>query len=187
METLKLTLQKFSNEMDETALNQFISQWTIRKKIKRFGYLTREGKIEDTLYFILKGTFQTYVLSEEKACEMFGYPTDFYCSYASFLSQKPSLNNIQALTDAEVIGISRKKFYDCILNNWHFERVWRLQTEKILLGRINREILLRLKSKERINQFLTTNPRTFQLIPHKYIASYLNMSPENFSRILRSL
>ena len=68
------------------------------------------------------------------------------------------------------------------------ERHWRQMTEQALLGRIEREIDLVTNSpKERINRLLQRSPHIFQLFPHKYIASYLRMTPETLSRMLRQM
>ncbi len=50
-----------------------------------------------------------------------------------------------------------------------------------------REIdLLTQSPQERIERIRKRSPQVFQEIPHKYIASYLRMSPETLSRLLNS-
>jgi len=59
-------------------------------------------------------------------------------------------------------------------------------TEQALLGRIEREIdLVTYSPKERLDRLFNRSPHLFQLFPHKYIASYLRMTPETLSRMLR--
>ena len=40
--------------------------------------------------------------------------------------------------------------------------------------------------RQRLQRVLGRSPRLFQEVPHKYIASYLRMSPETLSRLLNS-
>jgi hypothetical protein len=42
---------------------------------------------------------------------------------------------------------------------------------------------LRLSSSERFVNFIRSNADLLQRIPQKYLASYLNMKPETFSRL----
>ena len=61
-------------------------------------------------------------------------------------------------------------------------------TERALLGRIEREIdLLTPSPKERYARLLKRSPHVFQLFPHKYIASYLRMTPETLSRLKKEI
>jgi len=92
---------------------------------------------------------------------------------------------VQALTKALVIGISRANFYKCILNNRSLENAWRVQTERLFFYRVRRQLLLRLPAKEKIEQLLQLNPTIFDCFPKKYIASYLRMTPETFSRLYK--
>jgi CRP-like cAMP-binding protein len=42
---------------------------------------------------------------------------------------------------------------------------------------------MRLDTRERFLQFVERNPELVQRVPQKYLASYLNMKPETFSRL----
>ncbi|MCE2734433.1 MAG: hypothetical protein LW821_13820 [Flammeovirgaceae bacterium] len=69
-------------------------------------------------------------------------------------------------------------------NNISIERAWRILQEKALLGKIERETeLLTFTPEQRVNRLLQRSPHLFQIIPRKYIASYLRMTPETLSRL----
>jgi len=168
-------------------IQPLLHQWTIQKTIKRFDFLIQKGTRASHLYFITKGTLRIYYISNNTEISVgFGYPNTLICSYPSFVSNKPSDYYIQALTDTQLIGISRIDFYACIHKNWNLERHWREMTEQALLGRIEREIdLVTYAPQDRLDRLLNRSPHLFQLFPHKYIASYLRMTPETLSRMLR--
>jgi hypothetical protein len=42
---------------------------------------------------------------------------------------------------------------------------------------------MRLETRERFIRFVEKNPGLMQRVPQKYLASYLNMKPETFSRL----
>lgn len=170
-------------------IQNLLGKWTIKKQVKRFDFLIQKGVKESHLYFITKGTLRIYCVSKDtEICVGFGYPNTLICSYPSFVSNRPSDYYIQALTDTQLIGISRTDFYDCIHQSWNLERHWREMTEQALLGRIEREIdLVTYAPTERLERLFQRSPHLFQLFPNKYIASYLRMTPETLSRMLRKM
>ena len=171
----------------ESEVQTLLNKWTVKKQVKRFDFLIQKGIRASHLYFITQGTLRIYHVSKEtETCVGFGYPNTLICSYPSFVSNLPSDYYIQALTDTQLIGITRTDFYECIHKSWNLERHWRQMTEQALLGRIEREIdLVTYSPNERLERLLNRSPHIFQLFPHKYIASYLRMTPETLSRMLR--
>ena len=110
------------------------------------------------------------------------------CSYPSFILNQPATYYIQAITPCELIGIPRAHFYDVMEKHILIERAWRKITEMAILGKIEREIdLISYTPEERFLRLWNRSPHLFQLIPQKYIASYLRMKPETFSRIIQKV
>ena len=103
---------------------------------------------------------------------------------ASFISQKPSIEFIQAIDDTEVLSISHSDFYK--LNN-EMEN-WRIFYQKILemaYSFQNRKIkmLVTLTAKQRYEQVLKETPAFIQRLSNKVLASYLDMREETLSRL----
>jgi len=171
--------------LDDGVWTELVAQWHKEKILKRNEFLDEPGKIEDTLYFVKSGAMRLYYpMEEEEICVGFAYPPSLICSYPSFISQQPSAYFIQALRETELMGISRKDFYNLMLHNISIERAWRILQEKALLGKIERETeLLTFTPEQRVNRLLQRSPHLFQIIPRKYIASYLRMTPETLSRL----
>jgi CRP-like cAMP-binding protein len=174
-----------ANAINEDDWQQCLKLWNKEKKLKRHEYLDEPGKTEDSLYYVKSGAMRLYYpKDDEEICVGFAYPPSLICSYPSFINQQPSVYYIQALRETEVVGISREDFYTIMLSNVSIERAWRILQEKALLGKIERETeLLTFSPEQRLNRLLQRSPQLFQIIPKKYIASYLRMTPETLSRL----
>ena len=68
------------------------------------------------------------------------------------------------------------------------ERLFRKITEVILGGVLNRHMELQsLTIEQRYLQFCKRSPHLLQLVPHKYLASYLGIDATNFSKLYNSV
>ncbi|MCB9291505.1 MAG: Crp/Fnr family transcriptional regulator [Lewinellaceae bacterium] len=186
MTTLARYLQEqlqFTAE-ETTAL---LTHWRKPRSLRRGDFLTRMGQVEQHLYFILEGTLIIfYEIEENEQVVGFGYADTMICSFPSFIRNLPSDYYIQALGPTELLGIARTDFYRILEQYPRLETNWRRMVEEALLGRIEREIdLLTVSPRERIQRLLNRSPHIFQLIPNKYIASYLRMTPETLSRNMK--
>jgi CRP-like cAMP-binding protein len=162
-----------------------LCDWNVEKKLKRNGYLIEKGQVENHIYFVKKGALRIFFNNgSEEICVGFAYDNTLICCYPSFVKNEPSYYYIQALSDCELAGIQRKKFYKLLESSIKFERTWHHLTEQTLIGLMERDVHIHsLTPQERYERMLKRSPHIFQFIPRKYIASYLRMSPEILSRI----
>src|SRR6478752_9850298 len=81
--------------------------------IKKDGYLIKEGQTCQSLCFLNHGSFRHYFVQEngEEATLNLFIETDWLFEYKSFITQKPSQNVIQAVTDSEVFSLSIWDFH----------------------------------------------------------------------------
>ena len=167
--------------------NALLRHWQKPRSLKRGEFLTRKGQVEQHLYYILEGTVVIfYDIEENEQVVGFGYADTLICSFPSFIRNRPSDYYIQALGATELVGITHTDFYCLLEQHPRLESTWRQMVEEALLGRIEREIdLLTVSPRERIQRLLNRSQHIFQLIPHKYIASYLRMAPETLSRNMK--
>lgn len=172
-------------QLSNDTRNDLEKTWTVRKKLKRNDFLAQPGEIESHLFFVIEGSLRIYFPHEDdEICVGFAYDNQLICSYPSFILQKPSHYSIQALTPTTTLAISRENFYTLLSRYRELETSWRMLEEDALLGKIEREVeMLTYTSEQRYNRLLERSPHLFQIIPRKYIASYLRMSAETMSRI----
>lgn len=163
---------------------QFLSLW-VKLRFNRNAIITPEGQVEKYLYVVLKGVQRLYHTDGEgnELILGFSYDGSYSGAYDSLVKQKPSLTQLQALSNTELLGLSyaglQKAFeYPC------FERWGRRLAENILFGRGLREIEMQtLSAEERYLRLLERNPRVLRMVPQKHLASYLGMSAETLSRV----
>jgi CRP-like cAMP-binding protein len=147
--------------------------------------LLEEGEVEKYLNFILQGLVRKYFIRKNEEMVMhFARENEISCCYESFTSGEPSNFSVEALEDIIVVSIT----------NENIERLYEFSPKMERLGRMiatqeyqkkerfdyNR---VRLTSQERFINFIRNNGNLLQRVPQKYLASYLNMKPETFSRL----
>lgn len=171
--------------LKEEERSALLKEWNRPFELKRNDFLIKKGQTESSLFFVLSGSMRIYFPNRgDEICVGFAHPNNLICSYPSFIRNEPSEYFIQALTKTELIAISRGVFYAIFDSYRNIERAWRMLEEEALIGKIEREVeMLTFSPEERYNRLIKRSPHIFQIIPRKYIASYLRMTPETLSRI----
>lgn len=151
--------------------------------------ITEAQTIETHFYFVLSGVQRLYYPSLEGSDVVLGFTFhhNFSGVYDSFVRQTPALCYLQALTKSELLAISLKDMNELFDRYASMERWGRLFVQDILFGRVQREIELTTRTaEERYRDFMRRSPAPLRQIPQKHLASYLNMTPETFSRLRAS-
>ncbi|MCG8576304.1 MAG: Crp/Fnr family transcriptional regulator [Flavobacteriales bacterium] len=164
---------------------EFYEMW---KEIE-FGkneFLTEAGKVEKRFYLVIEGVQVIYILDLKGDKKVIGFSFDGSYSgvYDSYLYQRPSKYFLEALTPSKLIYISLEDYQSLFDRYPEFDRWGRIVHQQLLVGRVDREIeIITLSAKERFDAFMERCPAPLLNIPQKYLASYLNMTPETFSRM----
>ncbi|MFN8355622.1 MAG: Crp/Fnr family transcriptional regulator [Spirosomataceae bacterium] len=172
-------------EEDWAYYEQFIEHVSFPKK----AFLTKAGEVENYVYFILSGIVRNYFVRDQReVCMEFGFERHLMSSYASFVSRKASVLNLQALTQVRACRISYENLESVYSVSQKNERLGRLVAERLFAKRFDREMqLLSMSAEEKYQHLLKTQPELIRKIPVKDIASYLGIHPESLSRIRRKL
>ena len=175
-------------------LNTWISKlneaqvWEGEKELARNEYLKVAGSIDSKIYYVESGCLRVFVVEEfEEHTVRFGYQKNIITALDSFVTEKPSDFFIQALKKTKLKWVSKEKYMTFIQSNPENSIVWNKMLEYLILSMMERERDILISSPvERYNRVLSRSPQLFQEVPHKYIASYLRMTPETLSRIKKS-
>lgn len=175
-------------ELDKTLLLEYWDEKPLLLKAKED--LLLPGQIERKLYFVAEGCLRIYFPDEQgnEFCVGFGYPNTLISAFPSFLREIPSKFGIQTLKKTRLLPISRTNFYALKSRSKAIYEAWQFSLEEAIVGLIERESTMLIQDPRlRLQKLLQRSPHIFQLIPQKYIASYLRMQPETLSRIYKQL
>lgn len=162
--------------------------WLKDISLKRNEFLKVKGTIDLHLYYVESGALRVFIEDEnEEHSIRFGYKNSFIASLDSYITEKPSQFYIQAIKKSMVKAMHKHAFRRFVDSNTSNFLLWQKINEQLVYQQIEREIdLLTSSPAERYKRVLERSPQLFQEIPHKYIASYLRMSPETLSRLQKS-
>jgi CRP-like cAMP-binding protein len=143
------------------------------------------GEEENYLNYVVKGLVRKYFYKgEEEMITQIAKEGDLISSSVSFLSGSPSTYVIDTIEPTTFISLPKQVIEGLYRVDTKWQRAGRLITTDLLLQKEDWELdRLRYTTKERFLRFLTSNGDLFQRVPQKYLASYLNIQPETFSRL----
>jgi CRP/FNR family transcriptional regulator, anaerobic regulatory protein len=159
------------------------------KKLKKKEYLLKEGQICNKITFINQGCIRAFynVDGIENTIQFF-FGDTWYTDYASFLTNQPTFENMQALQDSEVVQFKKEELYNLYNMMPVFDKVGRIMAENAFLSILKRnQMLTNEDPTQRYLNLIEQRPELVQQIPQHYIASYLGVKPESLSRIRKRI
>jgi CRP-like cAMP-binding protein len=159
------------------------------KSCRKGELLVVPGQVQRELYFVNKGVQMSYADTDSKTHVIaFTYAPNLCAIPESFSFQKPSCHFLSCLTDSEFETLSFEILQELFKESQGIERLFRCMAEALLVGVINRHVELHsLTIEDRFRAFCQRSPHLLQLVPHKYLASYLGIDPTNFSKLFNNI
>ncbi len=159
------------------------------KTFKKNEHITIPGQVQKNLYLVKSGVQMSYFEAERKTHVIaFTYHFNLCAIPESFFFQKPSSYYLTCISDSELEYIEFDELQNLFEESQPIERLFRKMSEAVLSGLINRHIELHsLTIEERFKTFCTRSPHLLQLVPHKFIASYLGIDATNFSKLYNNI
>ena len=164
--------------------NELIAPRIFKRHFDKKSIITSAGEVENYLNFIDSGLARKYYKkTNEEVNTQISYEGHIIHSQESFHSRIPSEYSIETIEPTELTSIT----YECL------ERIYSSSEKMQRLGRLVitatmvlkdkwQSQLVKLSPRERFISFVTRHPELMQRVPQKYLASYLNIKPETFSR-----
>lgn len=164
---------------------------TILKKFKKESYksktvLIRPGMDANFTYFVLKGVLRSYTIDANGAEHILNIATPnwWMADMYSYLGGKPAIMYVDVVDDCELLSITREEVETLYEEIPRLERFFRILTENNLLSNQQRVLdKMSLTAEERYEKFIKKHPEVTQCLPQKYIASYIGVTPEFFSKM----
>lgn len=177
------------NFFTDSEINEFISLATI-STIKKGDFFIKHDEMCTTLSFVNFGIFRSFYYSnnDEEITYCFTFPNTLLVAYSSFITQNKSEENLQALTDSEIISISKKELENLAESNNKWLNFLKIIAEKEYVE-LEKWIFNHQKSnaQKRYVDLINNYPQFVQQIPLHYIASYLGITQRHLSRIRASI
>ncbi len=183
-DNLKIVLKMFA-DFNEQELQEILSCFKL-KSVTRNSILLHEGNTCKEFYFIQTGAVRVF-FNDKNGHEKTRYvmlDKHLGTALTSFISQKPSMECIEALEDTELLAINYADFYrfNKEISNWKIfyqrilEMAYSFQNRKI-------EQLVTLTAKQRYDYILKETPVLVQRLSNRVLASYLDIREETLSRL----
>lgn len=187
-----MELQNFYTEtlkISDTQLVQTLAENSQIKVIKKGDMLQQIGSISTELYFLTKGLLRGFLLDAKgkEVTDCFAYIRGTPVVPCSDLGT-PSLICIEALEDSELISIPFSVVLPLLASNLELISLYnRLLRDSLKMHWENKTILAQCTAAERYQWFLKNYPGLIERVNHRYIASFLGMTPVSLSRTRQTL
>ena len=186
MDTAKpfqIYLQKFIDLTDDEFRQYLIPVISIRKFDKK-ELLTRTGEVENYFNFIVKGLIRKYYKKgREEINTQISFEGHIIHSQESFHSRTPSEYSVETIEPSTVVSITYNDLESLFASSKKMEHLGRMVITHSMTIKDRWQIqLVKMTPRERFLNFVTKNPELQQRVPQKFLASYLNIKPETFSR-----
>lgn len=182
MEKLQSYFERIGFRGDD--LDKVVSAFQ-RQTFQKDDLVVIEGKTSRYIGIVEEGLFQYFVIKD--GLEITSYvsvPNTWLASVMSFVSEKPSLENIRALTAGSIFLISRINLKKLVEDIPAFKNFYIALLEQSICGvDESRHDLIVLTADQRYAKLLQKEPHLLQQIPLQHLASVLGITPRHLSRI----
>jgi CRP-like cAMP-binding protein len=175
--------------LSEDSKKQYVEILQI-KKFKKKERIADLGDVPSEFFVLMKGVVRSYI-TDEKGKEFtrsLYVPMRAVGAFSALIRQKPAEVVYECLTDCTFLVGDFKKFKELAAKNVELANLYNQLLERIFI-RMEKRIfeLSVLDAKQRYLKLKKHIPEIENLIPQYHIASYLNITPVQLSRIRKDL
>ena len=152
--------------------------------------IEKAGKVPEYLYFIVSGSLRIFHLNEkgEEITTHINCPPGFITSYFNYINQVPSDENLESITDCQLLRITKTNLEELIDKSPAFKDFSiSVFQESISYNENRSRELATLTAEQRYLKLIKEYPDILQNVPLQYIASFLGMNPKSLSRIRKQV
>jgi CRP-like cAMP-binding protein len=177
------------NLFSETEINDLV-QLFVPRQLNKNELFIREGDTCKEVAFIESGIFRSYYASdngvENTFC--FRFSNHLLAPYSAFVTGNPSLETMQAVTNAKLLVIKTKDIERLVEKNSNWIKLLKLNAEYEYIELEKRFFQLQKDSAtQRYLSLVKNQPEYIQQIPLQYLASYLGVTQRHLSRIRKEI
>ncbi len=150
--------------------------------------LEEENNVPQYIYFVISGYVRLFSYNEDgnEHTSHFNCPPGFITSYHHFINQTRSNENVETVTDCELLRISKNNLDTLISQSPALKdfSIYVLQQSMTYNENRSKE-LATLSAEQRYLNLIANYPGILHNVPLQYIASFLGMNAKSLSRIRR--
>lgn len=187
MNKIRNYFEKFTTLSDKDW--DFFSSKLVKREFSKKSIILKVGQKENYLSFIEKGIVRFCIPKEfEDLTFSFAFAGNFMSAYDFFLTQQPSNYQIEPISETTLWSLTYEDLQQIYRETEIGNTIGRFAGEDLFLKKSKREMsLLTETAEQRYLNLFTEQPHLLQLIPLKYIASYIGITPQALSRIRRRI
>lgn len=152
--------------------------------------IEEEGKVPQYLYFVISGFVRLFHYNDkgDEVTTHINCPPGFITSYSNFTNQTRSDENLECITDCELLRITKTDLDLLTQKSPAFKDFSFFVFQKSLSYNEKRaKELATLTAEKRYLKLMTEHPELLHNVPMQYIASFLGMNPKSLSRIRKQI
>ncbi|WP_213278984.1 Crp/Fnr family transcriptional regulator [Chryseobacterium indologenes] len=152
--------------------------------------IEEEEKIPQYLYFVVSGFVRLFHYNDkgDEITTHINCPPGFITSYSNFTSQSKSDENLECITECELLRITKPDLDLLMQQSSVFKDFSFLIFQQSLSYNEQRaKELATLTAEKRYLKLMAQNPEILHNVPMQYIASFLGMNPKSLSRIRKQI
>ncbi|MNK03506.1 Cyclic nucleotide-binding domain protein [compost metagenome] len=152
--------------------------------------IEEEGKIPGYLYFVVSGFVRLFHYNDkgDEVTTHINCPPGFITSYSNFANQKKSDENLECITECELLRITKSDLDTIIGQSPAFKDFSILVFQQSLSYNETRaKELATLNAEQRYLKLMEEYPEVLRNVPMQYISSFLGMNPKSLSRIRKQI
>lgn len=170
--------------LSKDEFNELMPYFEVRR-IDKKQQIVKLGEIDNNFNIIMKGLVRKYTMVGKKDVTLqLSIEGQVIHSEISFNTRTPSDVIVETIEPSIFLSISYDNLQKIYEINPKTEKLGRLLITYLFIKKDYRDYSqLKKTTRERFMDYMLSHPDMLQRVPQKYIASYLNIKPETFSRL----
>lgn len=186
MENFSLFL-RFLNKFVELTEDEFrvhIAPFVQTRQFRKKQLMSRTGEVENYANFIVRGLARKFFLvGQEEITVMICRENHVINDFESFENRSAGEYNVEVIEPTTVLSIAHDDLERIYSSHPKMEKVGRKVISFAMILKDKWQLdMARMTPRERFLDFVKKRPEVMQRVPQKYLASFLNIQPETFSR-----
>ena len=147
--------------------------------------IVHEGEVDNYLNLVVKGLIRKYLpVRKDEMILQLATEGHVVQSEISFLTKTPSIVVLETLEPTILVSLTYDKMEEALDKFPKGEKLGRMILQGIYVKKDENRYNRLLKStRQRFFEYMEHHPHMLQRVPQKYLASYLQIKPETFSRL----